>query len=71
LNLANHGGRAQDASFNITLEKDFAEAIAPIELVPQDTPASDEGMKSRSKWEGGRSPLGTIRRWADRVVRMS
>jgi signal transduction histidine kinase len=35
-NLAYHGGRAQDASFNITLEKDFAEAIAPIELVPQD-----------------------------------
>jgi GAF domain-containing protein/nitrogen-specific signal transduction histidine kinase len=36
LNLAYHGGRAQDASFNIALEKDFAEAIAPIELVPQD-----------------------------------
>jgi PAS domain S-box-containing protein len=36
LNLAYHGGRAQDASFNITLEKDFAETIAPIELVPQD-----------------------------------
>jgi len=36
LNLAYHGGRAQDASFNITLEGDFAEAIAPIELVPQD-----------------------------------
>jgi two-component system, NtrC family, sensor kinase len=36
LNLAYHGGRAQDASFNITLEQDFAEAIAPIELVPQD-----------------------------------
>jgi len=36
LNLAYHGGRAQDASFNITLESDFAEAIAPIELVPQD-----------------------------------
>jgi signal transduction histidine kinase len=35
LNLAYHGGRAQDASFNITLEKDFAETIAPIELVPQ------------------------------------
>jgi signal transduction histidine kinase len=34
--LAYHGGRAQDASFNITLERDFAEAIAPIELVPQD-----------------------------------
>ena len=36
LNLAYHGGRAQDASFNITLERDFAQAIAPIELVPQD-----------------------------------
>jgi signal transduction histidine kinase len=36
LNLAYHGGRAQDASFNITLERDFVEAIAPIELVPQD-----------------------------------
>ena len=36
MNLAYHGGRAQDASFNITLERDFAEAIAPIELVPQD-----------------------------------
>jgi len=36
LNLAYHGGRAQDASFNITLERDFADAIAPIELVPQD-----------------------------------
>jgi GAF domain-containing protein len=36
LNLAYHGGRAQDASFNITLERDFADTIAPIELVPQD-----------------------------------
>jgi two-component system NtrC family sensor kinase len=36
LNLAYHGARAQDASFNITLERDFAEAIDPIELVPQD-----------------------------------
>jgi GAF domain-containing protein len=36
LNLAYHGGRAQDASFNITLERDFADPIAPIELVPQD-----------------------------------
>jgi len=36
LNLAYHGARAQDASFNITLERDFAESIAPIELVPQD-----------------------------------
>jgi len=39
LNLAYHGGRAQDASFNITLERDFADRIAPIELVPQTSPA--------------------------------
>jgi len=36
LNLAYHGARAQDASFNITLERDFAEGIAPMGLVPQD-----------------------------------
>ena len=32
LNLAYHGARAQDQSFNITLERDFAAAIAPIEV---------------------------------------
>ena len=36
LNLAYHGGRAQDQSFNVTLERDYATAVAPIELVPQD-----------------------------------
>ncbi len=36
LNLAYHGARAQDQSFNITLERDFAKGIAPIDLVPQD-----------------------------------
>jgi PAS domain S-box-containing protein len=36
LNLAYHGGRAQDQSFNITLERDFGQGITPIELVPQD-----------------------------------
>jgi two-component system, NtrC family, sensor kinase len=36
LNLAYHGARAQEASFNVTLERDFVEVIAPIELVPQD-----------------------------------
>jgi signal transduction histidine kinase len=35
LNLAYHGARAQDQSFNITLERDFS-PIAPIEIVPQD-----------------------------------
>jgi two-component system, NtrC family, sensor kinase len=36
LNLAYHGARAQDQSFNITLEREFGAMIAPIELVPQD-----------------------------------
>jgi GAF domain-containing protein/nitrogen-specific signal transduction histidine kinase len=36
LNLAYHGARAQDQSFNITLERDLGVDIAPIELVPQD-----------------------------------
>jgi two-component system NtrC family sensor kinase len=36
LNLAYHGARAQDQSFNITLEHDFEQGITPIELVPQD-----------------------------------
>jgi two-component system, NtrC family, sensor kinase len=36
LNLAYHGARAQDQNFNITLERDFDPAVAPIELMPQD-----------------------------------
>ena len=36
LNLAYHGGRAQDQSFNVTLQRDFSEGIAPITIVPQD-----------------------------------
>ena len=36
LNLAYHGARAQDQSFNITLERDFGASMAPIGLVPQD-----------------------------------
>ena len=36
LNLAYHGARAQDASFNITLEHDLDSAVAPIELAPQE-----------------------------------
>ena len=36
LNLAYHGARAQDQSFNITLERAFSEDIAPIEVNPQD-----------------------------------
>ena len=36
LNLAYHGARAQDASFNITLERDFDQGLAPLELAPQE-----------------------------------
>jgi GAF domain-containing protein/nitrogen-specific signal transduction histidine kinase len=36
LNLAYHGARAQDQSFNITLDRDFGVGIAPIEVNPQD-----------------------------------
>jgi PAS domain S-box-containing protein len=36
LNLAYHGARAHDQSFNITLERDYPEGIAPVELNPQD-----------------------------------
>jgi PAS domain S-box-containing protein len=36
LNLAYHGARAQDQSFNITLERDFQPGLAPIEVAPQE-----------------------------------
>jgi signal transduction histidine kinase len=36
LNLAFHGARAQDRSFNITLERDLDLSLAPIQIVPQD-----------------------------------
>jgi signal transduction histidine kinase len=36
LNLAYHGARAQDQSFNIVLESHLDDTIAPVELVPQD-----------------------------------
>lgn len=36
LTLAYHGARAQDQNFNITMERDFAPGLAPVEIVPQD-----------------------------------
>ena len=36
LNLAYHGARAQDPSFNITLEREFQPGLAPIEVAPQE-----------------------------------
>jgi signal transduction histidine kinase/HAMP domain-containing protein len=36
LNLAFHGARARDKSFNVKLERDFDSNLRPVELVPQD-----------------------------------
>jgi signal transduction histidine kinase/HAMP domain-containing protein len=36
LTLAYHGARARDQNFNITMEREFAPDLAPIEVVPQD-----------------------------------
>jgi PAS domain S-box-containing protein len=36
LNLAYHGARAQDQTFNITLQRDLDPTLKPIELAPQD-----------------------------------
>lgn len=36
MTLAYHGARAQDQNFNITMERDFAPDLVPIEIVPQD-----------------------------------
>jgi len=36
LNLAYHGARAQDSSFNITLERDFDRDLRALELAPQE-----------------------------------
>jgi two-component system, NtrC family, sensor kinase len=36
LNLAYHGARAQDQSFNITLQRELQENMAPVTLAPQD-----------------------------------
>jgi two-component system, NtrC family, sensor kinase len=36
LNLAYHGARAQDQSFNVTLQRELGNGIAPITLAPQD-----------------------------------
>jgi len=36
LNLAYHGARAQDQNFNITLEREYEQGLAEIEIVPQE-----------------------------------
>jgi signal transduction histidine kinase len=36
LNLAYHGARAHDQDFNISLERDYAASLTPIEVAPQE-----------------------------------
>jgi PAS domain S-box-containing protein len=36
LNLAYHGARAQDQTFNITLDRDYDDGIGTLEVIPQD-----------------------------------
>ena len=36
LNRAYHGARAQEAGFNITLEREFHQGLAPMDLAPQE-----------------------------------
>jgi two-component system, NtrC family, sensor kinase len=36
LNLAYHGARAQDQSFNVVIERELGDGISPITLAPQD-----------------------------------
>ena len=36
LNLAYHGARAQDQSFNMVIERELGDGISPINLAPQD-----------------------------------
>ena len=66
LNLAYHGARAQDQSFTVALERDFAAHIAPIPLTPQDITRVllnlfSNGFyattkRARSEAEGGYTP---------------
>jgi signal transduction histidine kinase len=56
LNLAYHGARAQDASFNITLERDFDRGLAPTELAPQEMTRVflnlfGNGFYATAKWQ--------------------
>jgi PAS domain S-box-containing protein len=60
LNLAYHGARAQDQTFNITLERDYAAAMALIELVPHhprlSQPVQQWLLRDHQTPEGGSRP---------------
>ena len=64
LNLAYHGVRARDQSFNVTLERDFTAQLAPIVLTPQDISRvmlnlignGFDAVNKRAKAEPGHAP---------------
>jgi signal transduction histidine kinase len=58
LNLAYHGARAQDQSFNITMDRDFDRSLRPIEVAPQEITRVflnlfGNGFYAASKWGHG------------------
>jgi len=36
VNLSYHGMRAQDSTFNVTIEREFSQALGKLDVVPQD-----------------------------------
>lgn len=70
VNLAYHGMRAKDASFNITIETGYAESIGSVEVVPQDmgrvflniiNNACYAAHKRKQEMGGGFSPVLSVR----------
>jgi two-component system, NtrC family, sensor kinase len=68
LNLAYHGARAQDQTFNITLERDFAPCLPPIEVVPQDIPRVLLNLFSNGFYAANRKSRASGRRPVLRVT---
>ena len=73
LNLAYHGARAQDQSFNITLERDFEAGIAPIEVNPQDMTRVllnlfSNGFYAANKHERSGATIGPLLKLTTRAV---
>lgn len=70
LNLAYHGMRAQDSSFNVTIEKEFDDSIDKVRVVPQDisrvflnimTNGFYEVHKKRAETNGQYAPTLTVK----------
>lgn len=57
INLAYHGMRAQDSTFNIKIEKDFDQSIGKLEIVPQDISRVFLNIISNGCYEAHRKKL--------------